>query len=64
VHPFTTLITLKHANLKADEIERKLRMWSPPVISRIADGLVLLDLRTVDVGEEAALLKALQALNS
>jgi L-seryl-tRNA(Ser) seleniumtransferase len=64
VHPLTTLITLKHANLKADEIERKLRMWSPPVISRIADGLVLLDLRTVDVGEEAALLKALQALNS
>jgi seryl-tRNA(Sec) selenium transferase len=42
----------------------QLRMWSPPVISRIADGLVLLDLRTVDVGEEAALLKALQALNS
>ncbi len=64
VHPPTTLVALRHAELKADEIERKLRTCSPPVISRIADDLVLLDLRTVDVGEEPELLAALGSLSS
>lgn len=62
VHPPTTLVTLKHAELGADEIERKLRTCSPPVISRIADGQVLLDLRTVEIGEEPELLAALRSL--
>ena len=52
------------AELKPDEIERKLRTCSPPVISRIADNLVLLDLRTVDAREEPELLAALRSLNS
>ena len=64
VHPPTHLVALKHAGLKADEIERKLRTFSPPVISRIADDLVLLDLRTVDVNEEPELLGALRTLIS
>jgi L-seryl-tRNA(Ser) seleniumtransferase len=64
VHPATTLVALSHAELKPDEIERKLRACSPPVISRIADNLVLLDLRTVDVREEPELLAALRSLNS
>jgi L-seryl-tRNA(Ser) seleniumtransferase len=62
VHPPTALIALKHRNLSADELERKLRQCSPPVIARIADGLVLIDLRTVDAGEEPDLLRALTAL--
>src|SRR5258706_1139676 len=64
VHPPTTLVALSHAELKPDEIERKLRDCSPPVISRIADDLVLLDLRTVDAGEEPELLSALRSPNS
>jgi L-seryl-tRNA(Ser) seleniumtransferase len=64
VHPPTLLIALNHAELKADEIEQKLRASSPSVISRIADDLVLLDLRTVDVGEEPELLSAIRSLNS
>jgi L-seryl-tRNA(Ser) seleniumtransferase len=64
VHPPTTLVALKHAELKADEMERKLRTFSTPVISRIADDLVLLDLRTVDVDEEPELLRALRTLNN
>ena len=62
VHPPTTLIALKHAELNADELERKLRACSPPVISRIADDFVLLDLRTVDIGEEPMLVAALRSL--
>ena len=64
VNPPTTLVALSHAELKPGEIERKLRTCSPPVISRIADDQVLLDLRTVDVREEPELLAALRSLNS
>jgi L-seryl-tRNA(Ser) seleniumtransferase len=63
-HPQTALIALKHQTLNAHDIERKLRLFSPPVIVRIAEGLVLLDLRTVDEQDELVLLEALSSLNS
>jgi L-seryl-tRNA(Ser) seleniumtransferase len=63
VHPTTTLVALKHEQLTADQIEEKLRLSSPPVIARIADDLVLLDLRTVNPAEEAELLEAVIALD-
>ena len=46
----------------AADFERRLRHASPPVIARIADGRLLLDLRTVAPGEEHALLEALRQL--
>jgi L-seryl-tRNA(Ser) seleniumtransferase len=61
-HPATTLIALTHQELSADEIEQRLRRFSPPVISRIADGKVLLDLRTVEPEAEPELLHALKSL--
>jgi L-seryl-tRNA(Ser) seleniumtransferase len=61
-HPATTLIALTHRTLSADEIERALRLSKPPVIARIAEDKVLLDLRTVFEDEEALLLKALSVL--
>jgi L-seryl-tRNA(Ser) seleniumtransferase len=64
VHPATALIALKHERLNADEIERNLRLFSPPVIARIADEQVLLDLRTVDVNEESELLQAVRSLGA
>jgi L-seryl-tRNA(Ser) seleniumtransferase len=62
VHPPTALIALKHRTLSADDLELKLRHCSPPVIARIADGLVLIDLRTVEAREESDLLRALSSL--
>jgi L-seryl-tRNA(Ser) seleniumtransferase len=62
VHPPTALIALKHQTLSADDLERKLRRFSPPVIARIADGLVLIDLRTVEGRDEPDLLRALRSL--
>ena len=62
VHPQTALIALKHEDLNADEIEEKLRLSTPPVIARIADGSVLIDLRTVAPEEESELLAAVIAL--
>ncbi|HEV7475648.1 MAG TPA: L-seryl-tRNA(Sec) selenium transferase [Pyrinomonadaceae bacterium] len=64
VHPPTTLIALKHEQLTADQIEQKLRDSTPPVIARIADGLVLLDLRTVSASEEVELFEAVIALDT
>jgi L-seryl-tRNA(Ser) seleniumtransferase len=43
----TTLIAITHPQKSAPEIEHQLRTGSPPIISRISEGRVLLDLRTV-----------------
>lgn len=43
----TTLIAITHPDKSAQEIEHELRHYSPPIIARISDGKVLLDLRTV-----------------
>jgi L-seryl-tRNA(Ser) seleniumtransferase len=58
----TTLIAITHAGRSAQEIEQQLRTSSPPVISRISEGKVLLDLRTVFTDQVAALLHALKQL--
>ena len=61
-HPPTMLIALLHPHLASDEIERRLRNSHPPVISRVGDGRVLLDLRTVAVDDEMELAQAIQKL--
>jgi L-seryl-tRNA(Ser) seleniumtransferase len=43
----TTLIAITHHEKSAQEIEQELRTSTPPVISRISEGKVLLDVRTV-----------------
>jgi L-seryl-tRNA(Ser) seleniumtransferase len=43
----TTLIAITHPQKSAQEIEHEMRNYSPPVIARISEGKVLLDLRTV-----------------
>src|SRR6185369_11801026 len=43
----TTLIAISHTGKSAQDIEHQLRNSSPPIISRISEGKVLLDLRTV-----------------
>jgi L-seryl-tRNA(Ser) seleniumtransferase len=43
----TTLIAITHPKRSAQDIEHQLRSATPPIISRIAEGKVLLDLRTV-----------------
>lgn len=58
-HPSTVLISLEHASLSADEIQHRLRLSSPPIIARISDQKVLIDLRTVASDEETELLNAL-----
>ncbi|HKO62767.1 MAG TPA: L-seryl-tRNA(Sec) selenium transferase, partial [Pyrinomonadaceae bacterium] len=62
VHPATALISIQHSSMTIVEIERRLRHASPPIIARITDGRLVLDLRTVQPAEEFEILKALQSL--
>jgi L-seryl-tRNA(Ser) seleniumtransferase len=63
-HPQTILIALTHETFSASALEEALRHSSPPVIARIAEGKVLLDLRTISEDEEADLLAALTSLQA
>lgn len=58
-HPPTALIALGHETLSADDLEEALRRLQPPIIARISEGRVVLDLRTVAMDEEPELLAAL-----
>jgi L-seryl-tRNA(Ser) seleniumtransferase len=63
-HLRTTLISLTHAHLTANQLEAALRRSTPPVIARIVEDRVLLDLRTVAEGEESDVEEAVLALDS
>jgi L-seryl-tRNA(Ser) seleniumtransferase len=56
----TFCISIRTSN--AASLERQLRSSLPPVIARVEDGRVLLDLRTVSPVEEPELIAALGAL--
>ena len=59
----TALIAISHVRRSADEIAEALRLFRPPIISRIADGTVVIDLRTVAPEEEPEILAALLSLS-
>jgi L-seryl-tRNA(Ser) seleniumtransferase len=58
----TTLIAITHPDKSAQDIEHQLRTSSPPIIARISEGKVLLDLRTVFPDQIAAIRDALRSL--
>jgi L-seryl-tRNA(Ser) seleniumtransferase len=58
----TTLIAITHPERSAQDIEHQLRSATPPIISRIAEGKVLLDLRTVFPNELPSLSEALKRI--
>jgi L-seryl-tRNA(Ser) seleniumtransferase len=58
----TTVITVTHPRKSAAELEQQLRKASPPVIARVAEHKVLLDLRTVFPEDFPALIAALKSL--
>jgi L-seryl-tRNA(Ser) seleniumtransferase len=58
----TTLIGVASERLGADEIEKRLRRSRPPVIVRVVEDRVVLDLRTVPPADEKDLMEALRGL--
>jgi L-seryl-tRNA(Ser) seleniumtransferase len=58
----TRLIAVSHAEMSADTLSASLRRNDPPIIARIEDGRVLIDLRTVFPEQDANLVAALASL--
>jgi L-seryl-tRNA(Ser) seleniumtransferase len=58
----TRLIAVTHADLSADALSVRLRAHTLPIIARVEDGRVLLDLRTVFPEQDANLAAALASL--
>ena len=60
----TLALSVAYNGLTANQIAERLRHWNPPIITRIVDDRVLIDLRTVLPAEESELEKALCALTA
>ncbi len=58
----TRLIALTHADLSADELSARLRANTPPIIARVEEDRVLIDLRTVFPEQDANLVTVLASL--
>ncbi len=55
----TKLVAVSVGGLSASALDARLRAGDPPVVARIVDDVVVLDLRTVDAPEDATLLNSL-----
>jgi L-seryl-tRNA(Ser) seleniumtransferase len=58
----TRLLALSCEGLSADELATRLRTSDPPVIARVDEGRVLLDLRTVFAEQDALIVAVLQRI--
>jgi len=57
-------VAVSSREMGADEIARKLREWETPIIARVEEGRVLLDLRTVEPRQDAVVLRAVEGLGT
>jgi L-seryl-tRNA(Ser) seleniumtransferase len=60
----TRVLALSCGGLSADELAARLRGSEPPIIARVEEGRVLLDLRTVFPEQNAAVVAALNLITS
>ena len=58
----TRLLAVSCASLSAGELAARLRASDPPIIARVEEGRVLLDLRTVFPEQDQAIAAALGSL--
>ena len=56
----TRLLAITRNGFSVDELSARLRAFDPPIIARVEEGRVLLDLRTVFPEQDTAVVKALQ----
>lgn len=60
----TKLIVISHQTRTAESIERQFRMFDPPIIARIEDGRVLIDLRCVGEKDEKSIVDAIDSVSA
>ena len=58
----TRLLAVRAKSLSADEIAARLRAFNPPIIARVEEGRVLLDLRTVFPEQDEYIVQGLRNL--
>ena len=58
----TTLLAVTSKTLSADELAARLRASNPPIIARVEDAQVLLDLRTVFPEQDETVAVALRQI--
>jgi L-seryl-tRNA(Ser) seleniumtransferase len=58
----THLLAVSCQGLSADELSARLRAADPPIIARVEEGRVLLDLRTVFAAQDEVVIVALRHL--
>lgn len=59
----TRILAIRSDSNNADELLRRLRGWETPIIARVEDGRVLVDLRTVEPANDATIVSALRSIN-
>src|SRR5271169_4753501 len=59
----TRALAVSSPEMRADEIAQKLLGWTTPIVARVEEGRVLLDLRTVEPEQDAVVLKAVESLS-
>jgi L-seryl-tRNA(Ser) seleniumtransferase len=59
----TRVLAVKSEGFNADELCARLRQWESPIIARVEDERVLLDLRTVEPKQEEAIIAALECIS-
>ena len=64
VQPETVLLQIMHKSIPVNELEKSLRFAKTPVVTRILEDRVLIDLRTVFDDEENELLDILAEINA
>src|SRR5438874_6721290 len=60
----TRLLAITHKDLGADELAARLRSSDPPIIARVEEGRVLLDLRTVFPEQDRLLLETISRIEN
>ena len=60
----TRLLALSHSDLGSDELAARLRASDPPIITRVDEGRVVLDLRTVFVEQDELIAASLRGIAS
>ena len=57
-------LAVRTGALSSDEMLGRLRQWAMPIIARVEDERVLLDLRTVEPSQDATIVAALESLSN
>jgi L-seryl-tRNA(Ser) seleniumtransferase len=59
----TRVLAVKSESMNAGELCARLRRWETPIIARVEEDRVLLDLRTVESAQEAVIVAALESIS-